>query len=157
MRISTESTTNFEASGSTELIRSPHNVRDQWLLMQGTKVQNKCARKKVSKNCSRCISRNQRDTLRTSWNVVCKLVVIRFVQSVNSKLCTVSRGFKLGIVYQFPAKTTTSQHHPAVPQNDTNVLLFHTQRDSCLSASASKPDFLSFRPRQEDEERARAS
>ena len=23
-----------------------------------------------------------------------------------------------------------SQHHPAVPQNDTNVLLFHTQRDS---------------------------
>ena len=70
MRISTKSTTNFEASGSTELIRSHHNVRDQWLLMQeptkthldvqdqwllmqGTKVQNKCVRKKVAKKLAR--------------------------------------------------------------------------------------------------------
>ena len=48
--ISTKSTTNFESSGSMELIRSHHNVRDQWLLMQGTKVQNKWARRKVAKN-----------------------------------------------------------------------------------------------------------
>ena len=45
---------------------------------------------------STSISRNQRDTLRISWNVVCKLVVIRFVQSVDSTFYTVSRGFKLG-------------------------------------------------------------
>ena len=44
------------------------------------------------------------------------------------------------------------QHLPAVPLNDTNVSLSHIQRD-CLSASASRPDFLSFKPRQEDEER----
>ena len=43
VRISTKSTTNFEASGSTELKRSHHNVRDQWLLMQGN-----------NKDASRC-------------------------------------------------------------------------------------------------------
>ena len=57
-------------------------------------------------------SRNQRDTLRISWNVVCKLVFIRFFQNVKSTFCTVSRGFKLGIVYQFPAKTTTIEQFP---------------------------------------------
>ena len=148
VRISTKSITNFEASGSTELTRRHHNVRDQWLLTQRTKVQGiktSVQERRWRKIGSTCISRNQRDTLRISWNVVCKLVFIRFVQSVKSTFCTVSRGFKLGIVYQFPAKThdertipkehvlhqsLLSQHHPAVPQNDTNVLLFQTQRDS---------------------------
>ena len=46
MRISTKLTTNFEASGSTELIRSHHNVRDQWLLMQGTKDPEQACKKK---------------------------------------------------------------------------------------------------------------
>ena len=49
-----------------------------------------------------------------------------------------------------------SQHHPTVLQSDTSVFVPHSTR-LCLSASASKPDFLSFRPRQEDEERAGAS
>ena len=49
MRISTKSITNFEASGSTELIRRHHNVRDQWLLMQGTnKDASRCTRSVAS-------------------------------------------------------------------------------------------------------------
>ena len=114
-----ESITNFEASRSTELIRRHHNVRDQWFPTQGIKVQNKCAREKVAKIWIDILFRNQHDTLRISWNVVCKLVLIRFVQSVKSTFCTVSRGFTLGIVFQFPAKNhdertvpkVHSQHH----------------------------------------------
>ena len=103
-----KSTTNFEASGSTELIRSRHNVRDQWHLKQGTnKDASRCTRSVASEPKSRTsvqegrfrkigstrISRNQRETLRISRNVVC-------------------RGLKLGIVYQFPAKTTTNKQFP---------------------------------------------
>ena len=122
---STKSTTNFDSSGSTELTRSHHNVRDQRLLVQGTnKDASRCTGSVASdagnqspeqvgkkESCEK-LARNQRGTLRISWNIVCKLVVIRFVQSVDSTFCTVSRGFKLGIVYQFPAKTTTNEQFP---------------------------------------------
>ena len=108
-------------------MRSHHNIRNQWSLMQGTnKDASRCTRsvapdagnqcpeqvgKKESceKLASTRISRNQRDTLRISWNIICKLVVLRFVQSVDSAFCTVSRGLKLGIMYQFSAKTTTDE------------------------------------------------
>ena len=118
------------------------------------------ARRKVAKNCSTRISRDQRDTLRISWNVVCELVVIRFVQSVNSTFCTVSRGLKLGIVYQFPAKTKTNEtvvegaraasesfvttSPSCVAEWYQRIIVPHSTR-LCLSASASKPDFLSDR------------
>ena len=49
---------------------------------------------------------------------------------------------------------TTSPHCAA--EGHQRITVPHSTR-LCLSASASKPDFLSFRPRQEDEERARAS
>ena len=61
MRTSTRSTTNFEASGSTELIRSHHNVRDQWLLMQGT-----------NKDASRCTGSVASDAGNQSPEQVCK-------------------------------------------------------------------------------------
>ena len=191
MRISTKSTKNFESTGTnTELKQRRFDVRDQWLLMQGTKVQkhrlttSRSAspwpvqrwmwRAKTTRTDSnvqlkahatlwehaqknpfhflwpsqgfvKCILRDQRDTLRISWNDVCK--VIRFVQSVNSTFCTVSWRFKLGIVHQFQAITTTYEQFPRstccvrvccdnitqlcrVLRNDTNESLFHTQRDS---------------------------
>ena len=49
VKISTKLTTNFETSRSTELIRNHHNIRNQWLLMQGTEVQNNRTRRKVAK------------------------------------------------------------------------------------------------------------
>ena len=84
-------TTNFEASGTTELISSLHIVQEQWLLMQGTNKDASCREpksrtsgqeEKLQKIGSTRISRDQRDTLRILWNIVCKLVVLRFVQSV---------------------------------------------------------------------------
>ena len=39
--------------------------------------------------------------------------MIRFVQSVDSTSCSVSRRFKLGIVFQFPAKTKTNSSQGA--------------------------------------------
>ena len=60
VRISTKSTTNFEASGSTEL-RSHHNVRDQWLLMQGT-----------NKDASRCTGSVASDAGNLSPEQLCK-------------------------------------------------------------------------------------
>ena len=77
--------------------------------------------KKLRKICSTCISRNQRDILRISWNVVCKLVVIKFVQSVTSTLCTVSREFKLGIVYQFLTKSTANNSQGARAASESFV------------------------------------
>ena len=54
-----------------KFLRMHRDVRDHWLLMQGTEVQNKCVPEKIVKKYQICSSRNQRDTLRISWNVVC--------------------------------------------------------------------------------------
>ena len=126
--------------------------------MQGTKIQNKCAGNKAG---GTCISRSQRDTL---CNIGCKLVFVRFFQSVNSTFCTVfamiQTSDRVSISSEDHEERTVpkvhvlrqsllSEHHPAVPQNDTQrITVLHSTR-LCLSASASKPDFLSFRPRQE--------
>ena len=67
-----------------------------------------------------------------------------------------------------PRRTNSSQGARATPESfvttSPNCAAEWHQRITvpystrlCLSASASKPDFLPFRPRQEDEERARAS
>ena len=81
-------------------------------LMQGTEVQNKCAGNEVVRTDQTCISRNQRDTLWISCNIIYKYVVAGFCQNVKSTFCTVSRRFKFGIVYQFPPKTTTDEQFP---------------------------------------------
>ena len=44
--------------------------QDQWLLVQGTEVQNKCAGNKAVRTC---ISRDRRDILWISWNIGCKM------------------------------------------------------------------------------------
>ena len=100
---------------------------------------------KVVKTGSRCISRDQRGTLWISWNIGCELVFVKFCQNVKSTFCTISRGFKFGIVYHFPPKTHDGRtvpkehvlcqslllpHLRAVSRNDTNVSSCHTQRDS---------------------------
>ena len=54
-----------------------------------------------------------------------------------------------------PKESLLVQRHPAVQQNGNNVSP-HSKR-LCLRASASRSDFLSFKPRHEDEERAKAS
>ena len=61
MRISTKLTTNFEASGRTELMSSHHNVRDEWLLIQGT-----------NKDASRCTGSVASDAGNQSPEQVCK-------------------------------------------------------------------------------------
>ena len=81
--------------------------------------------------------------------------------SVNSTVCTVSRGFKLvdreSISSEnhdgrtFPKvhvlhQSLSSEHHAAVPQSDTSVLLFHTQRDS-VSAQAPPSHILGLQTR----------
>ena len=73
---------------------------------------------------------------------------------------------------QFPPKTTTKgqfpkkhvlcqnlllQHLPAEPGNDTNVPTVPHSTRLCLSASASRPNFLSFQSIKEDEARGKAS
>ena len=110
VRISTKSITKFEASRSTELKLRHHRCSGSMLLMQGSPEQ---MGKKDSfvKLARHALPSNQRDTLRISWNI-CKLVVIKVFQNVKSTFCTVSREFKLGIVYQFPAKTTTKEQFP---------------------------------------------
>ena len=151
----TKSTTNFDASASTEPTQRHHEVQDQWLLMQGTEVQNKCAGDEAVRTDRTCISLNQRDTLWISWNIGCKLVFVKFCQNVK---CTFWHGFariqiwdrvsiftenhdgrtvpKVHVLHQ----SLLSQHHPAVPQNHTNVLSCHTQRDSevCFQAHPSQ-------------------
>ena len=113
MRISTKSTTNFEASGSTELMRSHHNVRDQWLLMQGT-----------NKDASRCTGSVASDAGNQSPEQMCKkegceklarhafhvtLFGSRGTSSANSLSSGSSR---VSIPCQFPAKTTTNNQFP---------------------------------------------
>ena len=152
VRISTKSTTNFEASGSTELIRSHHNVRVQWLLMQGTnKDASRCsgsvvsdARNKSPEQEGKKESCEKLD--RRVFHVInVRLSGSRGTSSVNSLSSGSSRVSNLESCINFqrkPRRTNSSlrcaccirvflsQDHPAVPQNDTSVLLFHTQRDS---------------------------
>ena len=172
MRIFSKSTTNFDASASTEPTQRHHEVQDQWLLMQGTEVQNKCAGDEAVRTDRTCILRNQRDTLWISWNIGCKLVFVRFCQNVKS---TFWHGFariqiwdRASIFTENPRRTHSSQGARAafvsfgttspscVAESHKRVIVPHSTR-LCLSASASRPDFLSFKPRQEDEERAKAS
>ena len=130
VRISTKSVTHFEISGSTELTRRHHNVRDQWLLtqgeptqmhldiqdqrllMQGIKVLTSVQETRWRKIGSTCISRIQRDTLRISWNVVCKLVFIRFVQSqvhVLHGFARIQTWDRVSISSENPRRTNSSQ------------------------------------------------
>ena len=113
MRISTKSITNFEASGSTELKKRHHDFQDQWLLMQGTEVQNKCAGKgfaeKLAKHAFHVINVTLFGSRGTSSE---NSFSSGSSQNVKSTFCTVSRGFKLGIVFQIPAKTTTNEQFP---------------------------------------------
>ena len=68
-----------------------HEVPDQWLLVQGTEVQNKCTGKEnMEKLFEICTSRDHRVTLQISYNIVCKFVFAGFVHNVKSTFCTVS-------------------------------------------------------------------
>ena len=163
VRISTKSTTNFVASRSTELTRSHHNFRNQWLPMQATdKDASRCTRSAASdaKNQSPeqvCKKRSCEKLVQHVFHVInVTLFGSRGTSSSNSLSSSLSRvsiprlarfreDSNLGscINFQRKARRTNSspkvhvlhqsllsQHHPAVPQNDSNVLLFHAQRDS---------------------------
>ena len=121
------SITNFDASASTEPTQRHHEVLDQWLLMQRTEVQNKCAENKAVRTDLTCISRNQRDILWISWNIGCNLVFVRFSQNVKSTFCAVSQGFKIGIVYKCSPKTTTDEQFP-MSTCSVRVLCYHVSQ-----------------------------
>ena len=154
VRISTKSTTNFEASGSTEL-RSHHNVRDQWLLIQGT-----------NKDASRCTGSVASDTgnlspdqmrkkgsceklTRHAFHVINVTLfgsratssanssssgssrvsiprLARFIQTLD-RVSIASENHDERTVPKAPVlhQSLLSHHLTAVLKNDTNVLSFH--------------------------------
>ena len=97
--------------------------------MQGTGDQKKCSGDEVLRIDQTCISRNQRDTLWTSWNVVCKLVLVWFCPNVKSMFCTVSFRVEFGIVYI--RQMNNSQGARAI-----RIIVPHSTR-LCLRARAS--------------------
>ena len=151
VRISTKLTTNFEASGSTQLVRSRHNVRDQWLLMQGTnKDASRCTGSVASdagnqspeqacrkKSCEKLLRRDGTSSAKWLSSGSSKVWTPRFarfhedsnlgdrvsISSENHDERTVPKVHVLHL-------SLLSQRHPTVLQSDTSVSLFHTQRDS---------------------------
>ena len=134
-------------------MRRHHDVPDQWLLTQGTNTDaSRCSGSVASDagNQSPCKEgRGEKlDPTRHSSDLVERRLQTRFHQVRPECQVHVLHGFariqtwdrvsissknhdertvpKEHVLHQ----SLSSQQHPAVPQNDTNVLLFHTQRDS---------------------------
>ena len=158
--ISTKLTTNFEASGSTELKKRHHDVQDQWLLMQGT-----------NKDTSRCTGSVASDAGNQSPEPAgkkesCEKLARHAFHVINVTLFgsrgtsfanLLSSGSSRVSIPRFARFREDSKLGSCINfQRKPRITVPHATR-LCLSASASNPDLLSFRPRQEDEERARAS
>ena len=119
-------------------------------MLQRTEVQKKCAGNEVVRSDQTCISRDHRDTLWISWNFGCKLVC--YCQNVQVHVLHSSvEDSNLGSCINDPTEIRDGrtvpkehvlyqslllQHHPAVPQNDTNVSSCHTQQELCFRARA---------------------
>ena len=137
----------FKASGSTELIRSHHNVRDSVASDAVNQSLEQVCKKESCEKLARYAFHEINVTLfgscgtsSANWlpSGSSKVSIPRFEQTVP----------KVHVLHQ----SLLSQHHSAVPHIDTNVFIVPHSTRLCLSASASKPDFLSFKPRQEDED-----
>ena len=111
-----------------------------------------------------CESRTQRDTFWISWNIICKIHhcwdllkmlsprSARFREASNLESCINFRR-KNVTDEQFPRSTC---HFKVFCYNVTQ-LCRRVKTMLCLRPSASKPDSLSFKPKQEDVQRAKAS
>ena len=74
----------------------------------------------------------------------------------SSTFCMVSRGFKLGIVYQFPAKTTTNEQFPRCTCTQlccrvTPAYHCSTLNDTLFERKCFQPRFLIFQTKTKSE------
>ena len=117
---------------------------DQWLLMHGTKSPEQVCKKgsceKLARHALHVIHVTPFGSRRTSANSLSsgssRVSIPRFARFREDSNLGSCGNFqrnhdertvpKVHVLHQ----SLLSQHHPDVPQNDTNVLLFHTQRDS---------------------------
>ena len=93
-----------DPSDCTEPTQVHCEVRDQWLLMQGTEVQNACAGNEVVRHgqTTHALSRGQRG-FRILWTIGRMFVVVRFCENVNQ--VHVLRGFKSESDEEVPSTT----------------------------------------------------